>query len=289
MRGTLHFVAAPDVRWMLSLLAPRVIATSARRMRQLGLDDGGVSRAREAFVRALQGGHRLTREEMRRVLEDAGVDTSGQRGYHLLWRCAVEGLICPGNRRGKQDTFVLLDEWVPSTRSLARDEALAELARRYFTAHGPATVRDFAWWSGLAAADARLALELAADHLARDDVDGVGYWSSLRAPAPRAAPTRARLLPAFDEYLVGYTDRGALLDPVRARQVNAGGGLLGPTVVLDTRIGGVWKRRLAGKAVAVEVRLFHAPGPGDGRALEAAAGEYAQFLGRPLDLSVAGP
>ena len=182
LRGTLHLVAARDVHWLLALLGPRVVARSARRFAQLGLDERVVERAKHAFVRALAGGARLTRPEMRRVLDGAGVDTSGQRGYHLLWRCAVDGLLCLGPRQGKQHTFVLLDEWVPPGPTWTRDEALAEVARRYAQAHGPATLRDLTWWSGLAAAEARRAVALAGNGLVAHD----GALGSPRTPADAA-------------------------------------------------------------------------------------------------------
>lgn len=289
MRGTLHFVAAADVRWLRALLAPYAVARAARRMRELELDARTIARAGEAFARALEGGRRLTRDAMRRVLADAGIDTGGQRAYQLLWRCAQDGPICPGPRAGKQHTFVLLDEWVPGERSrrmATREEALAELATRYFRGHGPATLRDFTWWSGLPAAEARRALELAAPGLEEAIVAGERLWL---LPADTPAPTRLspHLLPAFDEYLVGYADRRAVLDPARARHVNAGGGLLGPTIALNGRIAGTWKRRLRRDAVAVEARLFAPPRPTGARALERATQAYADFLGLRPELSIA--
>ncbi len=282
LRGTLHFVAARDARWVLALTGTRVVARAARRFAQLGLVAGVGARAREAFTRALAGGRRLTRAELRRGLEEAGVDASGQRGYQLLWRCAIEGVICPGPRRGKQPTFVLLDEWLPPASPMTREEALAELARRYFQAHGPATLPDFTWWSGLAAAEARRAAELAGQDIVASD-DGL---RSARTPADATAPRGARLLPAFDEYLVGYRDRAAVLDPAHARRVNAGGGILGPTVVLNARVAGTWKRTLARTRVSVQARLFRAPAPAQRRALEAAAAAYGRYLELPVELSL---
>lgn len=286
LRGTLHFVAADDVRWLLALLGPRVIARSARRFAQLGLDEGTIARARAAFERALVGGQRLTRPELRQVLEDAGVASSGQRGYQLLWRFAVEGLICLAARRGKQQTFALLDEWVPPGRSLSGDAALAELAARYFRAHGPATAHDLAWWAGLTVGEARRAVRLAGDALIPTDAGGATFWSVPGSPAPRVRPAGARLLPAFDEYLVGYRDRDAVLDPTHARRVNAGGGLLGATVVLDGRVAGTWKRTVARDRVSVRARLFRNAGATAVRALEAAAEAYGRFLGVAAECSI---
>ena len=166
MRGTLHFVAAAEVRWLLDLLAPRMIARAATRHRQLELDDATFSRARRVVTKALEGGGQLTRDALYQALEEAHVPvgphaTGERRGFHILWRLAHERLICFGPRGGKQQTLVLLDEWLgPPPPPLSRDEMLAMLAERYFTAHGPATVADFTWWSSLAAAEARRALDI---------------------------------------------------------------------------------------------------------------------------------
>ena len=192
MRGTLHFVAAQDVRWLLALLTPRVIAHSAGRYRQLELDEATFARSKEVFAKALQGGKQLTRDEMLQGLEQAGISTAGQRGYHLLGRSAQDGLICFGTRRGKQQTFTLLDEWVPLTRSLTRDEALAELTRRYFTSHGPATVQDLMRWAGLTAAEAKTGLAAAGKTLIQETIADRVYWMPCEAPEiNHAHPIRA--------------------------------------------------------------------------------------------------
>ena len=160
MRGTLHFVPARDARWMLELLTPRVIRRSARRYKELGLNDEIFKRSEELISQALVGGRQLTREAMYDVLAKGGINPEGQRSYHILGYLAQKGVICFGAREGKQQTFVLFDEWVADSRRLERDEALAEIARRYFTSHGPATLQDFTWWTGLAAAEAKAGLEM---------------------------------------------------------------------------------------------------------------------------------
>jgi hypothetical protein len=279
MRGTLHFVAAADARWMLKLLTPRVIAGTASRYKQLELDQATFSRSEEALVRALQGGKQLAREEMYRVLESARISTAGQRGIHILGRLAQEGLICFGARAGKQQTFVLLDEWVPRSTKLERDEALAELTRRYLTGHGPATAQDLAWWSGLSAADARQGIELAKAHLVQENYASQTYWLALSARSAQSTARRAYLLPGFDEYLVGYRDRSAVLDPAYARQTNDGGGMLSPTIVIDGKVAGTWKRTLQKDSVVIAPHWFTAPKKSDQRALEIAAQEYGAFLG----------
>ena len=186
LRGTLHFVAPEDVRWMVAHFAPRMIARAAQRFTQLELDRRTLSRSAAVVTKALQGGRQLSRPRLYQRLECAGIAVGEGRGLHILWKCAHDGLICFGAREGKQHTFALLDEWLPPTRALDRDEALAEIARRYFTSHGPATVSDFGWWSGLSASDARSALEMARPGLQSERIDDAVYWHAERrgsAPA----------------------------------------------------------------------------------------------------------
>ncbi len=280
MRGTLHFVAADDVRWMLRLLTPRVLAGTARRVRELELDDATFAKCRKVLVRALQGGRCLTREAVLEQLERAGISPAGGRGYHILFRLAQEELICFGPRSGKAHTFVLLDEWIPPSRTGDREESLAELARRYFSSHGPATLQDFVWWSGLAVADARAGIAGASGKLACVRIAGVEHWGPEETPVEKSAGDGVSFLPAFDEYLLGYRDRGAALDAVHSGKVNPGNnGVFMPTVLLRGRVGATWKRVVRKKAVAVTVQPFAPLRKTDRAALAAAAQHHARFLG----------
>ena len=213
MRGTIHFVAAADVRWMLELLAPRVVQRTRSRRAQLGLDETIIAASAKVIARALQGGKQLPRNALYELLEQANIATDSSRGLHILGRLAHDRLLCFGARAGKQPTFALLDEWVPDAKSLPHDEALATLALRYFTGHGPATVQDLhvvvgaddhrgqSWaGSGRGAAGAR-------------DIDGQEYYFAQDLPDAPAEPHDAFLLPPFDEFLVAYRDRSAALDP----------------------------------------------------------------------------
>lgn len=284
-RGTLHFVAAEDVRWILELLAPRVIAGSAGRYRQLGLDEATFARSREIFIAALQGGRQLARAAMYRVLESASISTAGQRGIHILSRLAQEGVLCFGARQGKEQTFTLLAEWIPPTETKTRAEALAELTRRYFASHGPAMVQDFVWWSGLTMADARAGLELAKPHLLQEVIDDQAYWLPSSAPRINDVPPTACLLPAFDEYLVGYKDRSAILEPAYVRQTNAGGGMLSPTILIDGQVVGTWKRTLKKGTVVVAPNWFTGSTAYQVEAFADAAARYGAFLGLPVVLA----
>jgi hypothetical protein len=286
MRGTLHFVAAGDVRWMLELMTPRIIAGAARRHRELELDGASLGRIRKLLVRALQGGRQLTRSQIFQLLRRARISPDGQRGYHIMWRLAQEGVVCFGARAGKQQTFALLDEWVPHARSLERGEALAELARRYFASHGPATLHDFAWWSGLKVSDARAGLDMISSELSRESVEGKVYWLSEKMSPPSRNAPPAHLLPGFDEYLLGYTDRSAALDPDHARKIVPGNGMFASTIVSNGRVTGTWKRAFKKKRATLTASYFAPPKKAETRALAAAAERYGSFLEMPVDLCV---
>lgn len=280
MRGTLHFVAAADVRWLLQLLTQRQIQQSAGRYRQLELDDTLFAQSQAIFAKVLQGGNELTRDELLQSLEEAGIATTGQRGYHMLGRAAQDGLICFGARSGKQQTFVLLDEWVPPTPPLDRDAALAELARRYFTSHGPATVKDLVRWAGITLTDARRGLAAVGGELQHETIDDQEYWLPQTMPTTTSQPAPLYLLPGFDEFVLGYGDRSAVLDPAYADRICPGGnGVFSPTVVIDGQIRGTWKRSFKQGGVTVDWTPFATFTPSAEAALSVAAAQYGAFLG----------
>lgn len=261
MRGTLHLVAAEDLPWLLDLLAPRVIAGRARRHAELGLDRGAFDRARRAAESALAGGAALTRAELLEVFAQAGVDPSGQRGYHLIGQLAQTGTLCLGPMRDGSQLFVLVAEWIRHPRRLEREAALAELATRFFRSHGPATLKDLIRWANLTAADARVGWSLARAQLDRVEVDGVEMLLDPATPELlRAAGSRARgvfLLPGFDELVLGYADRSAVLPPAYVDRVVPGGnGVFQPTVVSGGKIVGTW--RYGGRGTAVTATPFEA-------------------------------
>ncbi|MBH8557019.1 winged helix DNA-binding domain-containing protein [Hymenobacter negativus] len=281
MRGTMHLVPAEDAAWMVRLLAPRVLRGLTARLRQLELDQTTIERSKTVFYEALCGGRRLTRAGMMQALEQAGISTQGQRGYHLLGHTAQLGHICFGPQLERQQTFVLLDEWVPNARKLDREEALAELTRRYFRSHGPATVHDFANWAGLTLADARQGLEAVQPGLVSAKVEEQLYWFSAEE-MPVVAPTNAvQLLPGFDEYLLGYKDRRAVLAQEHAAKVVPGGnGVFKPMVVVDGQIVGTWQRAVKKGVVDVVASFFDKALEAD--AVACASRQYADFLGLPL-------
>jgi hypothetical protein len=284
LRGTLHFVAAADIRWLLALVAPRVIAGNARRYRELELDEQMLARSNAVLSRALRTGKPLTRTALFVVLQQNGISTQGQRGVYMLQRASLDGLICQGVMRGKDPTFMPLDASFPKIKKMRRDEALAELARRYFTSRGPATLQDFVWWSGLSTAEASAGLEAVKSRLAHESFDGRTYWLSRSRPAIHDRSPTTYLLPGFDEYLLSYKDRSASLDVPRYNRLTPPNGMLPSTIVIDGRVVSTWKRTLKKDSVVIAAHPFAALTAAEGRAFAVAAHRYGEFLGRSVVL-----
>jgi hypothetical protein len=289
LRGTWQLVAPADIRWILALVAPRIIARNATRYRELALDEATFRRSTEALVKALGGGDHLTRVEVATALGAAGVSTKGLRFAYLMQRAELDALVCGGARRGKQPTYALLDRRAPTARARVEpDEALAELARRYFRSRGPATVDDFVWWSSLSPSVARAGLELVKSTLVSDVIGGKTFWRG-DGPPRRAGPETAYLLPPFDEYLVAYRNRDAVLDPKHAKHHNAGGGTLHPCIVVDGRVIGTWRRVVTRTTVAIELDLFEAPSRRVRQNIAQAADRYGAFLGLKTEITGVSP
>ncbi len=278
LRGTLHYVAADDARWLTRLLAPRVIARNqARWKREMGVDETLAAKSLDVLCGALQGGKRLERADLYAALEARKIRTGSSRGLHILLWLAMQGHLCLAGRSGKQQTFALLDEWIPKSRELEGEAALAELAKRYFTSHGPATLKDFGWWSGLTVKDARAAIDAAKPDLSHEDLDGHSHWSGGSATRSNRTPLApvVRLLPAYDEFTVGYQDRTSLMPPVKRMNPMS---LLGPAVLVDGQVAGAWKRSLSRDSVRVDVKLLRKLTSAETLALDSEMERYQEFL-----------
>jgi len=287
MRPTWHFVLPADIRWMLALTAPRIKAQVAYYDRKLELDDALYARSNTILAKALEGGNQLTRSEIASILQDAGIATDDllRLGY-IVGRAELDAVVCSGARRGKQFTYALLDERVPQAKTLERDEALAELARRYFTSHGPATLQDYIWWSGLSAADARAGLDMVKSGFIREDADAQTYWFAASTPITNGLDSTVHLLPNYDEYIVGYTERSALFDMQHTGKLDSRGNVLfNHTIVIDGQIVGTWKRTVSKRAVGIEPNPFIALTSTQSDALAAAAARYGDFLSLPAVLA----
>jgi hypothetical protein len=284
MRPTWHFVSPADIRWLLALTAPRVHAASASYNRKLGLDEAVFRRTNTVLANALQGGKQLTRDEVASALQQAGIAIDGeQRVTYIIMRAELDGVICSGARRGKQFTYALLAERAPQARTLARDEALAELTVRYFTSHGPATVQDFVWWSGLTAADVKAGLAMVTSHLLRETINGQTYWFSPSALPEQNSSQAAYLLPNYDEYTVGYADRSAIFDALHTNKLDPRSGILTHTMMLDGQIVGTWKRTFKKNTVVIEANPFVSLSDTGTHAFAASANRYGAFLRMPVD------
>jgi Winged helix DNA-binding domain len=281
MRGTIHFVPAADARWLVDLLAPRKIRQMTSVYEKIGLTTSVLSRAGDIVAAMLTGGHRRQRKDLYSILTQHGIDCSaspnGSRGGHILGYLSMLGLICLGPLDGRQATFVLLDEWAPASRVPA--EPLAELARRYFASHGPATEKDFAWWSGLTLREVRQATELAGPALASVQLAEQDYWFKAES-GPRAGRSGAWLLPAFDEYTVAYRDRTVLLG---GREMSHSE-LLNPVMVLDGLVVGVWRATTGKTSVRITLAPFDGVRPADLGRFEQPCAAYGAFAG--LDVEV---
>ena len=285
MRGTLHFVAAEDAHWMLALLTPRMIAGAAARRRNLELDDAIFAKATTLFVKALSGGKQLTRSALLHILEEKGISTANQRGYHILGHLAQKGVLCFGVHQGKQPTFALLDEWVAQPRQLSREEALVELATRYFTSHGPATQQDLMRWAGMTATDAKLGIA-GASKLAAEKIDGQEYWRPLAMPKIPSAVHEAFLLPGFDEYMLGYKDRSFALEAAHSNKIVPGNnGMFLPTMVINGQVVGTWKRKRTTKTISIIPTPFTPLTADQQSKVRAAAITYGTFLGLPATVA----
>src|SRR5215472_7212251 len=284
MRPTWHFVLPADVRWLLELTAPRVRAALAHYDRQLELDRSVLRRSHRVLESVLGGGSHLTRGELAAALAGSGIPAAGQRLGHLLMHAELDAVVVSGPRRGRQFTYALLDERAPNARRLDRDQALAELTRRYFTSHGPAQLPDFTWWSGLTVADARRGVDLAGPALAREVIDGRPYWRAPAEPPPASGEPAAHLLPNYDEFLVAYRDRSAALHPGLDTSPLPRESVLTNVVVVDGLVRCGWRRRPARGGVVVELGPLDATGPAVDAALAWAAEDLGRFLGAPASI-----
>ncbi|WP_412753736.1 winged helix DNA-binding domain-containing protein [Krasilnikovia sp. M28-CT-15] len=292
MRGTVHLVPPADAHWMLDLMGVRALAGAAKRRAFLGLDEQTAERSVEVLGAALAGGKRLTRSQCMAALADAGVEVAGQLGYHLLWYASQRGVTCIAPNIGKEQSFVLLDEWAPKPNRPGREEALGIIALRYFRSHGPAPRKDFVGWTGLTATDAKAGVAAAGAALATVDVDGVEMIADaalldaalLDADTTAAAPGDDWwALSGFDEFLLGYKDRSLMVDDEHKQAIIPGGnGVFRATIVRAGRVVATWTRTMGRAAVSVDVLPLVPLRAGERRRAEQALEPYAAFHGLPL-------
>ena len=291
MRGTLHVVASEDLRWLAQLLGPVFVRASATRHAQLGLDDDLKSRGVAAIRTILTGSGPMTRYELldRMRRRDIALNPKSQAPIHLIGLAALQGVLCVGpNRDNGEPTYVLLDDWVPRVRTPSREVALIELARRYFAAYGPAGVEDLSAWSGIPIAEARSAVAGAQSSLAQVTIQGRPAFVRKDRLERQTAPasSSARMLPAFDTYLLGYRRRDLAVPATLQRRLQRGGGWLHPAVVTDGRAVGAWNLRTSGGRGTVGVELSGPITRAIRAGIEAEVGDMGRFLDRSLVLEI---
>ena len=281
LRPTWHFVVPEDIRWMLALTAPRIRALAAHYDRKLGIDGDVLRRSRALLTKALRDGKYLTRRELADALTRGGVRADGtQRLAHLMIHAELDALVCSGPRRGKQFTYALMDERVPPAKKLERDTALHTLAKRYFTTRGPASLDDFAWWSGLTKTDAKAAISSLGSSVDTEAIAGRSYWfPHTKSVAPSRTPL-ARLLPTYDEYLVSYADRAAAHAKVNPSEVGETFDFLGSNVItIDGQIVGRWKREIIKNSVEVRLQPLTPLTTSDRAAIAQEIARFNRFIG----------
>ncbi|MGX5818177.1 winged helix DNA-binding domain-containing protein [Chitinophaga lutea] len=276
LRGTLHCIAAEDVRWINALVQPRARAAWATFYKSIGMDEEQFAKAFDIIRKALKDGQRLSRDELKEILEKKKMDTSGHRMNHIISRAGIDLVICCAPRRGKEFTYTLAEEWLPPARKSPGGD-LSELARRYLVGRGPATEQDFAAWSGFPVKEARAAFAA----LNGLDTSGDLRWFSTNEKIASVAGTY--LLPGFDEYFMGYADRSMLADEDTLSRLKVPNGILQPIIVSGGRIAGTWKRTIQKKSVTLEAQPFKPLPDTAKRAMVKHSQTFGTFLGLPAE------
>lgn len=279
LRATWHIVSGQDVRWMLALTSKYIKASAAIRDREMGIDSALYTRTNNLIAKALEGGKNLTREEIMQELEKGGVETNSSRAVHFMMNAEQDGIVCNGVMKGKKQTYALLDEKVKPGLVLSREEALANLAGRYFSSHAPATLHDFHWWSGLPMSEARLGLESIKRSLESFESGGKTYFMSENAQHAAAPESSVFFLPAFDEYTVSYKDRSTVFDPQWHKNAITSNGIFKPIIVRDGLVIGIWKRTVQKNKLVVDVEFFDPADSLELGVMEKAVAGFGKFLG----------
>ncbi|MGE7773150.1 winged helix DNA-binding domain-containing protein [Chitinophaga sp. NPDC101104] len=279
LRGTLHFVHPQDVRWMATLVTPRVKIQGGSQWKKLGLDADSFSKVYKIFRQVLKNGEALSRNELKTILDKKRIDTSDHRMNQFLTMGGLEQVICCGPRRGKEFTYVLLDEWLPQIPYQLSHGPLTELAIRYLKSRGPATPEDFSWWCGFPVTACRRAFEEAGSAFESFSSGEKTYYLTPGETAVRP-DTKVRLLSGFDEYHISYADRSMVADGVPAGVLSPPNGILPNLVISKGKIVGTWRREIRKNGVEMVYIPFEGISIGEER-LVTAANRYGKFMGLP--------
>ena len=283
LRPTWHLAAAADIRWMLMLTAPAIKRQIASYARKLEADDNILKRCNIIIEKALRGHQHLTRTELMMILNKKGIVTNDFRSALIMMSAELDAIVCNGSMKGKEFTYALMDEKIPAVKKLKKDEALAALADRYFKSHGPATLKDFIWWSGLAVADAKTALELVKSNFISETIGLETYWFS-SGLTPAIKKSSLYLLPAFDEFLISYKDRAAAISADHQKKAFTANGIFKPIIVKNGIVTGVWRRTVKKNDLLIEIELFHPQDKTTISQIENSAKAFGNFLNKKAEL-----
>ena len=285
LRPTWHIVSSSDVYWILGLTAPHIKPLLRSRHRNLELSESAINKSKSVIEKSLAGGKHLTREEIMLQLRNAGISTEGQRAAHLMLICELDGIVCSGISKGKDQTYTLLEEWIPKPLSFNRENALAELAKQYFTSHGPATIQDFIWWSGLPVKDAKNGLEMVKSDFISVKIDERILWYPTSSPVTEGRNSAAYLLPAYDEFVISYRDRTDSLHSADNKKAISDNGLFRSVIVVNGKVAGIWKRQQMKNKMLIVPEYFRPIALNEKKLIEAESVKYGKFLNQEIEMA----
>jgi hypothetical protein len=284
MRPTWHFVAPEDIRWLIELTAPRIRALMSYYDKELELDTKVFNKCNTLIAKVLEGGKQLTRTAIGTSLEQAKIKLNGRQLGHVMMQAELDKVVCSGGREGKQFTYALLDERVAPVKTLDREEALSSLIRRYFCSRGPATIKDFAVWSGLTMTDAKKGIAaLNSSEFIKQEFEGREYILSAETlqKVAELSPKKLQksfLMPDYDEYGMGYIDRSAIFNPVKiTANFKRNNPVFNRMIIIEGIIEGTWQRTIKGKSVVVETFPFNTLNKNKSAALAKAVDRFIKF------------
>lgn len=283
LRPTWHFISSNDIYWIQELTAPQIKSSLKYREKQLGLTDPIFRKCNKIFEKTLRDNNHKTREELIQQLINAKIEVDNNRASHIFLRAEIDGIICSGKQKGAKPTYAILAEWVPIRNRIHRDEALKELARRYFASRGPATLQDFSWWSGLSSVNSKLALELNKPNLISETFENKTYWFVDSPNLQNPINEEVYLLPAYDEFLISYRDRTASLLSIDNRKTISDNGIFYPTLLMGGQIIGTWKRINKINNIILTLNLFKTGNPDK---ISKSTSMYSKFYNKETEIII---
>lgn len=277
LRPTWHFVSGQDIRWMLELTAKNLNRALSSNNKRLELDEKTFRKANTIIEKLLRDGKHQTRKELMAVLEKKGIKTNDLRAAHIMFRAETDLVVCNGIKRDKQFTYASFDERVPPTKRFSKEEAIAELAKRYFLSHGPATFHDFGWWSGLSIRDAKSGLEQIKSNLVCEKYRENSYWFANNQEDSKAKGNKIFFLPSYDEFLISYKSREISMDTKYSSRTFTTNGIFNPIIVHNAKVIGIWKPQCK-KDILINEYFFDNPSEKQKQLCAKAAWKFGRFM-----------